>query len=98
MPSTSILRRRLFRRWGESLAGCRACSILCLSIAVAFSPHLCAQDEFRSPSELKKLSLEELADVEIISSGRRPEPLSQAASAIDVITADDIERAGVTNI
>src|SRR5438105_2996328 len=33
-----------------------------------------------------------------MSDSRRPEPLSQAASAIDVITAEDIERAGVTNI
>lgn len=51
-----------------------------------------------SPTELKKLSLEELVDTEITSASRRPEKLSQASSAVDVITGDDIERAGVTNI
>src|SRR5689334_8937820 len=51
-----------------------------------------------SPSELKKLSLEELVDLEITSASRRPERLSETAAAVDVITAEDIERAGVTNI
>jgi len=37
-------------------------------------------------------------DVEITSAGRRPEPLSQAAGAIDVITAEDIERVALTSI
>ena len=53
---------------------------------------------YRSPTELKKLPLEQLVDVEIMSAARRPEPLSQAASAVDVITDEDIRRAGVTNI
>lgn len=51
-----------------------------------------------SPSELKKLSLEQLVDVEITSASRRPEPISQAASAIDVVTSDTIYRSGATNI
>ena len=51
-----------------------------------------------SPTELKKLSLEELVDVQITSASRRPEKLSESSSAVDVITADDIERSGVTNI
>lgn len=51
-----------------------------------------------SPTELKKLSLEELVDLDVTSASRRPEKLSQTSSAVDVITADDIERAGVTNI
>jgi iron complex outermembrane receptor protein len=51
-----------------------------------------------SPSELKKLSLEELVDLQITSASRRPEKLSETASAVDVITAEDIERAGVTRI
>ena len=51
-----------------------------------------------SPSELKKLALEQLVDMEITSASRRPEKLSETSSAVDVITAEDIERAGVTNI
>src|SRR5437588_2348892 len=51
-----------------------------------------------SPSELKRLPLEQLLDVEISSASRRPEPLSHASSAVDVITGDEIERAGAMNI
>ena len=51
-----------------------------------------------SPAELKKLSLEELMDVDITSVSRRPEPLGQAAAAIQVISQDDIRRSGVTSI
>jgi iron complex outermembrane receptor protein len=53
---------------------------------------------YRSPSELKKLALEDLVDVQITSAARRPELLSHASSAIDVITNDDIRRSGVTNL
>lgn len=57
-----------------------------------------APARYRSPSELKKLPIEQLVDVEIVSASRRAEPLSHASSAIDVITENDIRRAGVTNI
>src|SRR4051794_38816306 len=52
---------------------------------------------YRSPSELKKLSLEELVDVEITSASRRPERILEAASAIDVLTEEVIHRSGATN-
>lgn len=51
-----------------------------------------------SPSELKKLPLEQLIDLQITSASRRPEKLSETSSAVDVITGEDIERAGITNI
>jgi iron complex outermembrane receptor protein len=73
-------------------------SILLMVIATALTNHVAAQDAYRSPAELKKLSLDELVDVQITSAARRPEPLFKAANAIDVVTADDIMRAGVTNI
>jgi iron complex outermembrane recepter protein len=57
-----------------------------------------SQELSRSPSELKKLPLEQLVDVQITPASRRAEPLSQAASAVDVITSEDILRSGVTNI
>jgi iron complex outermembrane receptor protein len=70
------------------------------AIAPAISPEPPAEPPSNTPSptELKKLSLEELVDLEVTSASRRPEKLSQTASAVDVITAEDIERAGVTNI
>lgn len=50
------------------------------------------------PSVLKRLALEQLLDIEITSVSRRPESLLTAASAIDVITAEDIRRYGATNL
>src|SRR4051812_1651017 len=50
------------------------------------------------PQALKKLSLEELVDVEVTSVSRHPEKLSKSASAIQVITAEEIRRSGATSI
>ncbi len=47
---------------------------------------------------LKKLSLEELMDVEVTSVSRHPERLSGTASAIQVITGEDIRRSGATTL
>src|SRR5438477_3979741 len=51
-----------------------------------------------APSELKKLSLEQLLDLEVTSVSRRPEKLSETASAIQVITQEDIRRSGATSL
>ena len=51
-----------------------------------------------APSALKKLSLEELMDIEVTSVSRRPESLSKTASAIQVITQEDIRRSGATRL
>jgi iron complex outermembrane receptor protein len=49
-------------------------------------------------SGLRDLSIEELAQVEITSVSKRPEPVSDAPAAIFVITAGDIRRSGATNL
>lgn len=51
-----------------------------------------------SVSDLKKLSLEELMNVEVTSVSKAPEKLSETASAIQVITGDDIRRSGATSL
>jgi len=43
-------------------------------------------------NELKKLSVEELMNIEVVSVSKVPEKLSEVASAIQVITHDDIYR------
>lgn len=55
-------------------------------------------DSLPSPGALKKLSLEELMSIEVRSVSRRPERLSEAASAIQVITREDIRRSGATRL
>jgi iron complex outermembrane recepter protein len=47
---------------------------------------------------LKALSLEELGNLVVTSVSRRPEELSTVASAIQVITQDDIRRSGATRL
>ncbi|MBW8782195.1 MAG: TonB-dependent receptor [Verrucomicrobia bacterium] len=49
-------------------------------------------------TEYKKLSLQELMNLEVTSVSRRPEKLAESASAIQVITGDDIRRSGATSI
>jgi iron complex outermembrane receptor protein len=52
----------------------------------------------QAPSDLKRLSLDDLQKIEVTSVSRRPEKLSQTASAIQVITEDDIRRSGATSL
>ena len=47
---------------------------------------------------LKQLSLEELMDIEVMSVSKRPQKLTEVASAIQVITQQDIRNAGVKTL
>lgn len=60
---------------------------------------LCAHaQEVLSVDTLKKLSIEELLNMEVTSVSRRAEPLSAAAAAVQVVTREDIRRSGATSI
>jgi len=48
--------------------------------------------------QLKKLSLEQLGDVEVTSKSKAPEQVWKTAAAVYVITQDDIRRSGATSI
>jgi iron complex outermembrane receptor protein len=48
--------------------------------------------------ELKALTVEELMNVEVTSVAKEPQKLLRAPAAIQVITADDIRRAGATTL
>jgi iron complex outermembrane receptor protein len=52
----------------------------------------------QSLEDLRNLSIDELANIEITSVSKRPEALSQAPSAVFVITADDIRRSGAASL
>lgn len=51
-----------------------------------------------SPKELKKLPIEDLMNVEVSLVSRTPEKLTEAASAVQVITNEDIHRSGASNV
>jgi iron complex outermembrane receptor protein len=57
-----------------------------------------ARDPRASISELKKLSVEQLTDVEVTSVSRTAERLGGAAAAVTVVTNEDIRRSGSTTI
>lgn len=50
------------------------------------------------PSTLKRMSVDELMNIVVTSVSKHPERLFQTASAIQVITGDDIRRAGATSL
>ncbi|MCD6067605.1 MAG: TonB-dependent receptor [Bacteroidetes bacterium] len=56
------------------------------------------QDSVLSPVALKKLSLEDLMNIEVTSVSKRPEKLNEVSSAIQVITGEDIKRSGVKTL
>lgn len=57
-----------------------------------------AQDSLFSPHTLKKLSLEELMNLEVTSVSKIPQKLTEVASAIQLITGEDIRRSTATNL
>ena len=69
-------------------------AVVCLASGVAASPATSQP----GPRDLKKLSIEELMEISVTLATRDPAPIRDAAAAIDVITADDIRRSGVTTI
>src|SRR5688572_739143 len=68
--------------------------------AIFWTPPVLAQALAKNAevSSLKQLSLDELMDIEVTSVSKRPEKLFEAASAIEVITNDDIRRSGASSI
>ncbi len=54
--------------------------------------------EVAAPADLTKLSLEELADIQVTSVSKRPEAVGQTASAIYVITREEILSSGATSV
>ena len=78
----------------------RTCLIVAALAALVFAPQVGARTVAAgsSVSSLKKLSLEELGDLEVTSVSRRPEKLSETASAIQVVTRDEIRRSGASSI
>ena len=51
-----------------------------------------------SDQTLKRLSIEDLSSIDVTSTLKHAEPISGSAAAIEVITGDDIRRAGVTTL
>jgi iron complex outermembrane receptor protein len=71
--------------------------LLAFVLVLVAEPAL-AQQPDSAARALKRLSIEQLMDLEVTSVSKRPERLAQTASAIQVITQDDIRRSGASSL
>jgi iron complex outermembrane receptor protein len=79
------------RTWRPSFAGG-------LLLAFLSVPAVANEAQYASTESLKRLSLEELFNVEVSSVSKSEEPISEAAGAVTVVSGKDIERSGATSI
>lgn len=82
---------RRIRRWTRLLT-------LGTSLATSGAAFGLPQATNNSTSTLKRMSIEELMDVEVTSVSRIREDLQAAAAAVTVVSNEDIERSGATSI
>src|SRR5262249_39008166 len=71
---------------------------LLLSGLLVFAGTAAGQSTDSTSNSLKRMSLEELMQIEVTSVSRQPEPYRQAAAAIQVITREEIRRSGASSI
>lgn len=81
--------------FGGNFNPVRLLPVACAVLLIATSASAAAP---RSLEDLRKLSLEDLAEVEITSVSKQPQALSRAAAAVFVITNEDIRRSGATSL
>jgi len=79
------------------VAFCQWSSLRRLSPAVFF--YLCVAMQAQQPSkDLSQMSLEDLLNVRVTTVSKKEQKLSETAAAVYVITAEEIERSGVTSV
>jgi iron complex outermembrane receptor protein len=76
---------------------CRIFSAI-VSLSLLLSSATRAEDSSTSAAALKKMSLEELLNQEVTSVSRTAQRAAEVATAVDVITGEDIRRSGANNI
>lgn len=80
------------------LPGKKNFPVILLISLIFFSPVETSAQDSLSIAKIKKLSIEELMEIEVTSISMRPEKLTEVASAVQVITGEDIHRSGVTRL
>jgi iron complex outermembrane recepter protein len=96
---TLALARRNHPPIGGKRSALRAWLLLTAAfLALASTVASAATNEVTSAEQLKRLSLEALMNQDVTTVTRRPEKLSESASAVQVITGEDIHRSGATSL
>jgi iron complex outermembrane receptor protein len=85
-------------RHSRALKRCRRVALAACAAIQAASCLAVAKDTERTPAGLARLSIEELADIEVSSVSKRPERLADAPAAVYVITREDIRRSGAVSL
>ena len=81
--------------FGTSKAGS---PLLVVLVVAMFGQPSLAQQPDSTAQALKSLTIEQLMDIEVSSVSKRTERLAQTASAIQVITQEDIRRSGASSL
>ena len=82
---------------GLSRSGFRA-TVIAVALGMALPMHSEAASQTPDAADLTDLSIEQLLNVEVSSAGRKPQKLEDTATAIHVITQEDIRHSGMTSI
>ena len=83
---------------GRNVASASVAALCGLALGLVCSTAAHAAGTPLSLDDLDRLSIEDLANIEISSVSKTPQPLSDAAAAIYVITHDDIMRSGAASL
>jgi len=99
-PSTGVrmadaVRVSAFDKSHKDRLGTRALGMSSVLFVVLALPQMALAS---APANLADLSLEELANIQIVSVSKKFEPLADAPASVFVITADDIRRAGASTL
>jgi iron complex outermembrane recepter protein len=70
--------------------------LISFAFVVVLVPALRASAQ--GPQDLKRLSIEQLMQIDVTLATRTPEPLATAPTAISIVTGEDIRRAGVSTL
>lgn len=84
----------------RSMASCVffTVAVACVALEVGTAMAADATTKSATPEDFSRMSLEDLANIEISSVLKKPERLSDAAAAVFVISSEDIRRSGYTSI
>jgi iron complex outermembrane recepter protein len=78
--------------------GIAAAALCLLAAAAPARGDQAEEEELVQPSELKRMSIEELMEIDVTSVSRRRERVSRAAAAVAVITGEEIRRSGANSL
>ncbi len=74
-------------------------TLLCLLVVALLPASALAQaDDNRIAQDLKRLTLEQLGEVDVTTVSRRSERLSDVTAAVSVVTGEDVRRSGATTL